>query len=142
MLFIILHYVGSSTPESQVREAYQSGEQALQQHNLPLAEKSFLKVLELVPRDVGARANLGVVYMREEKWTRALQYLREAERLAPQVSGIRLNIGLVYYRQAEYAEAIPPFESVLQINPIRSRRGACSAFAIFFQTDMPTRRLS
>jgi tetratricopeptide (TPR) repeat protein len=100
-----------------VREAYQSGEAAIQQGNLAAAEKDFNHVLELVPQDVGARVNLGVIFMREEKWDKALDYLKQAEKLAPQVAGIRLNVGLVHYRQGQYAAAIPEFESVLKQQP-------------------------
>jgi len=104
----------SQSRETQVREAYQAGEKALQQGDLGNAEKRFLRVLELVPNDVGARANLGVVFMRQQNWPRALEYLGQAEKLAPRVTGIRLNIGLAHYRQTDYAAAIPAFESVLR----------------------------
>jgi tetratricopeptide (TPR) repeat protein len=118
LLLVLLLKAGwfapSESKETTIREAYEVGERALQQGDLAKAEKSFLKVLELVPRDVGARVNLGVLFMREQNWTRALEYLNQAEKLAPQVTGIRLNIGLVHYRQGDYAGAIPQFESVLR----------------------------
>ena len=118
--------------EAAVRNLYQTGEKAVQDGDLATAEKCFLKVLELVPPDVGARVNLGVVLMREQKWAKALRYLVEAEKLAPQVAGIRLNIGLVHYRQGDYAAAIPEFESVLrdQADSIQARRllGLCYLF--------------
>jgi len=50
--------------------------------------------MALNPRLAGAYANLGVVYIRRKQWTKALEMLYRAERLAPQVAGIRLNIGL------------------------------------------------
>jgi Flp pilus assembly protein TadD len=95
----------SGGTEAVVRQAYEAGEAALRQGDLATAEKSFLQVLALVPRDVGARVNLGVIAMREQKWARALEYLQHAEKLAPQVTGIRLNIGLVHYRQRDLNEA-------------------------------------
>jgi tetratricopeptide (TPR) repeat protein len=119
-LFLLLLSFGVSTQaqgpttETQVREAYQAGERALQAGELSTAETMFMRVLELVPNDVGARANLGVIFMRRQNWPRALEYLKQAEKLAPQVSGIRLNIGLAHYREGDYAAAIPPFESVLK----------------------------
>ena len=100
--------------ENAVRQAYEAGEAALRTGDLAGAQASFLKVLELVPQDVGARVNLGVVFMRQKKWPRALEYLKQAEKLAPQVTGIRLNIGLAYYREGDYAAASPAFESVLR----------------------------
>jgi tetratricopeptide (TPR) repeat protein len=113
-LLMLFWFEQSQGTEKEVREAYQAGEKALQQGVLAEAERSFLRVLELVPRDVGARINLGVVFMREQNWPRALEYLSQAEKLAPQVTGIRLNIGLVRYKQGEYAAAIPEFASVLK----------------------------
>ena len=96
---------------------YGNGEQALRRGDLVLAEKAFRRVLEIAPNDVGAHANLGVIYMREREWQRALEELNTGERLAPQLAGIRLNIGLVHYRQGAYAEAIPAFASVVRDEP-------------------------
>ncbi len=81
------------------------------------AEKKFLEIVAMAPGDVGAHANLGVIYMRQQKWKRALDELHAAEKLAPQIPGIRLDIGLVYYREGEYHKAIAPFESVLRDQP-------------------------
>ena len=122
LLFIFLFVGSTASPQSSdqdaaVRRAYEAGDAALRRGDLPAAQKSFLRVLQLVPEDLGARVNLGVVFMREQNWKQALQYLREAEKRAPQVTGIRLNIGLAEYRQGHYAAAIPPFESVLRDEP-------------------------
>lgn len=120
------------TSEQAVRNAYQQGELATQQGDLGAAEKDFLRVLALVPADVGARVNLGVVYMREQRWDLALKYLNQAEHIAPQVPGIRLNIGLLHYRKGDYPAAIPDFEGVLKQQPdsLQARRllGLCFLF--------------
>lgn len=105
------------TDQDAMRQAYENGERALRDGNLPLAKHCFLVVLRLVPEDVGARINLGVVYMRQQDWDQALEYLKEAETRAPQVTGIRLNIGLAEYRKQDYGAAIPAFESVLRDQP-------------------------
>jgi Flp pilus assembly protein TadD len=131
-LLLLFWFTQSQSTETQVREAYQAGEKALKQGALANAKRSFLRVLELVPSDVGARANLGVVFMREKNWPQALEYLSQAEKLAPQVTGIRLNIGLAHYKQDEYAAAIPQFESVLRDDSasLQARRllGLCYLF--------------
>ena len=100
-----------------IRQNYEVGEQALRRGDLDTAAKSFRQVLAAAPSDPGAHTNLGVVYMRQQKWKQALAELEAAAKLAPQVPGIRLNIGLAYYREGEYAKAIPPFESVLRDQP-------------------------
>ncbi len=132
VLLLLFWFTQRRSTETQVQDAYQAGEMALQQGDLAGAKKSFLRVLELVPNDVGARVNLGVVLMRERNWPQALAYLSQAEKLAPQVSGIRLNVGLVHYKQGEYGAAIPEFESVLKedAKSVQARRllGLCYLF--------------
>jgi tetratricopeptide (TPR) repeat protein len=122
----------TNDPESRLRQAFAAGEAAMRSGQLAEAEKKFLEIVAMVPGDVGAHANLGVVYMREQKWKRALDELRTAEKLAPQVAGIRLNIGLAYYRQGDYHKAVAPFESVLRDQPdsAQARRllGHCYLF--------------
>jgi tetratricopeptide (TPR) repeat protein len=100
-----------------VEALYARGGAALAKGNLPAAEEAFRKVLAVVPNDVGAHANLGVVYMRERRWDRSRAELETARKLAPQVTGIRLNLGLVWYRQGFYRRAIPEFESVVKDDP-------------------------
>ena len=132
VLLLVFWFTQRQSVETQVREAYRAGETALEQGDLVNAKKSFLRVLELVPNDVGARVNLGVVLMRERNWPQALEYLSQAEKLAPQVSGIRLNVGLVHYKQGDYAAAIPEFEAVLKedATSVQARRllGLCYLF--------------
>jgi tetratricopeptide (TPR) repeat protein len=99
------------------RNLFEAGEEALARGDLDTAEQCFRRVLGRNPRDPGATANLGVVYMRRRDWTKALAYLRRAERLAPKVAGIRLNEGLAYYRQGNYEAAIAPLASVVRDQP-------------------------
>jgi len=98
-------------------EIFRAGQEALNHEQLDAAERDFRAVLVADPQSGAAYANLGVVYMRRKQWTRALETLRQAERLLPQVPGIRLNIGLAYYRQSEFLKAIPSFESVVHDQP-------------------------
>jgi tetratricopeptide (TPR) repeat protein len=126
--------LAGQTREQQLRQAFETGEQAMRSGDLATAEKSFRQVLAQTPADVGALVNLGVVYSREEKWKAALTELEAAQKLAPGVPGISLNIGLAYYRQSAYARAIPPFEAVLKAQPdsAQARRllGLCYLFEL------------
>jgi tetratricopeptide (TPR) repeat protein len=114
-------------------QLFQQGQDALNRGRLDEAERSFRAVLAIKPNLAGAYANLGVVYMRQRKWTKALETLHKAEQLAPQVAGIRLNIGLAYYRQNEFLKAIQPFKSVVRDQPealqARYLLGLCYFFA-------------
>src|SRR5437660_1168099 len=78
----------SASPNPQ--QLFTEGEGALKSGDLTHAERAFQSVLAIDPQQVGAYANLGVVYMREKQWRKALSMLRKAETLAPQVAGIRL----------------------------------------------------
>jgi len=122
----------TTDPEAQRRQAFEAGEAAMHSNQWAEAEKQFLKIVAMTPGDVGAHANLGVIYMRQQKWKRALDELHVAEKLAPQIPGIRLDIGLVYYRAGEYHKAISPFESVLRDQPdseqARHLLGLCYTF--------------
>ncbi len=114
-------------------ELFQRGQDALNQGKLEEAEHEFRAVLAIDRQSAGAYANLGVVYMRQKQWGRALSNLQRAEQLMPRVAGIRLNIGLVYFRQNEFLKAITPFESVVREQPDavqpRYLLGLCYFFA-------------
>jgi tetratricopeptide (TPR) repeat protein len=124
--------LNSNTPANPAA-IFRAGENALSQNHLDEAETDFQRVLAIDPRQGGAYANLGVVYMRRKDWPKALTMLSQAEKLLPQVAGIRLNIGLAYFRQNEFLKAIPPFESVVREQPDslqpRYLLGLCYFFA-------------
>jgi len=120
-----------SSPDS-IRDLYAEGEQALRSGDLDRAEQAFRKVLARNSNDVGSYANLGVIYMRQKQWSRALEMLHKAEHLAPQVAGIRLNIGLAEFRQNKFREAIPPFESVIRDQPDNPQARQLLGLCYFF----------
>ncbi|HSB77112.1 MAG TPA: tetratricopeptide repeat protein, partial [Terriglobales bacterium] len=126
---------GGAAATDGVRALYIRGEKALQANDLNAAEKAFQEVLQRVPDDPGANANLGVIYMRRQQWGLALTHLKEAERKAPNLAGIRLNIGLVYYRQAKYDAAIDPFASVLRREPKMLQARYLLGLCYFFTGD-------
>jgi tetratricopeptide (TPR) repeat protein len=111
--------LAAQTPDREaiVRNNYEAGDSALQRGQLAEAEQNFLKITAIKPQDLRAHVNLGVIYMRQKNWKRALEELRTAEKIAPRIPGIRFNIALVYYRQRDYHQAIAPFESVLRDQP-------------------------
>jgi tetratricopeptide (TPR) repeat protein len=106
----------SNTPPAPAA-IFQEGAQALQAGNLTGAEARFLEVIKLNPQSAAAWSNLGVVYMRQRKWDKALRNLSEARKLAPQIAGIRLDIGLVHFRTSDYEAARAPLSSVLRDRP-------------------------
>ncbi len=111
--------LAAQTPDRDagIRGTYEAGDSALRQGQLAEAEKNFLEITAIKPQDLRAHVNLGVIYMRQKNWKRALEELRIAEKIAPQIPGIRFDIALVYYRQRDYHQAIAPFQSVLRDQP-------------------------
>ena len=59
----------NSSPNPQ--QLFAEGEAALKNGELIRADRAFQSVLALDPQQVGAYANLGVVYMREKQWRKA-----------------------------------------------------------------------
>lgn len=114
-------------------QIFQAGQEALSHNRLDEAERDFRRVAAMDPKAGAAYANLGVVYMRQKRWEKALEVLHKAQHRSPQLAGIRLNIGLVYYRQSEFLKAIPVFESVVRDQPdaVQPRHllGLCYFFA-------------
>lgn len=123
------HPTQAQNPE----EIFNQAQRALAAGNYAKAEEGFHAVLKLDPRSAAAYDNLGVVYMRQARWDRALQALTEAKRLAPQVAGIDLNLGLAYYHKLEFEKAIPPFARVLQANPDNSQARYLLGMSYFMQ---------
>ena len=107
----------SAEAPSNADKLFRDGEAALRSGDLMQAEIKFRHVLALDPHSAGAFSNLGVIAMRQHKWTQALTYLEKAARLAPKVVGVRLNIGLAYFKEGDYERAIPPLKSVLRDAP-------------------------
>ena len=107
----------TATAANSAPALFAAGQAALAKGDLAAAETAFRKVLTTEPDSLGARANLGVVYMRRKNWPGALAEFQAAERLAPNHPGVEINIGLAYFHQQEFARAIPSFESVLKADP-------------------------
>ena len=90
---------GSQSPAAQPdpRAVFQQAQRALAAGDYARAESGFRQVLKLDPHAAtAAYVNLGVIYMRTEKYDAAIDSLKKAQALAPQVVGIDLNLGLAY----------------------------------------------
>ena len=108
---------GQQPPAEDPRAVFERAQTALQNQDLASADAGFEDVLRLDPQSVAALSNLGVVYMRKEKYDRAIQAFLKAQKLNPSVPGISLNLGLAYYHRERFALAIPEFAQVLQAQP-------------------------
>jgi tetratricopeptide (TPR) repeat protein len=105
------------TPPSGVREKFAQAQQALVARDYAAAERAFCEVIKLDPLSAAAYSDLGVVYLRTNRTTSAIQSFEAAQKLAPNEIGIDLNLGLAYYRQRDFEHAIPHFSRVLAADP-------------------------
>jgi len=84
----------------------------LQAGDLAGAERDFQAVLRAEPANMGAVANLGVVYSRMERFPDAIRTYRRALKLAPDQPMLLLNLGLAHLKLGDYSAAKPLFEKV------------------------------
>ncbi len=87
---------GQPAPAQDPHVVFQRAQNALLSRDYAAAEKEFQEVLRLDPRSASAYSNLGVVYMRTQRFDSAIRALLEAKKLAPGMPGIDLNLGLAY----------------------------------------------
>src|SRR5271157_5619175 len=85
---------GQQPPAEDPRAVFERAQRALLNQDYARAQAGFQEVLRLNPRSVAALSNLGVVYMRTEKYDLAIQTFLQARKWDPQVPGIALNLAL------------------------------------------------
>ena len=106
VLLLAVSLSGAETAEA----IFQKATAALSALDYPAAEKAFLQVLKLEPRNIGALGNLGVVYARQQRYAAAIETYRRALGLAPGDKFLSRNLGLAYLKQQQYGAALPIFE--------------------------------
>src|ERR1700721_2686442 len=99
------------------KQTFESASQALNSGDYPAAEAGFNKVLELDPHNVGALANLGVVYAKTHRYGKAIQVYQRALRISPQMREVQLDLGLAYLKQEDYIHALPYFRQLHTQSP-------------------------
>src|ERR1017187_9392735 len=114
LTLFILRAPAQQPPAPDPRAIFERAQQALVRKDYAAAERGFREVLRLDPRSAAAYTDLGVVYMRTEKYDSAIRVLLEAKKLSPNLPGIDLNLGLAYYDKEEFPQAIAAFSHVLE----------------------------
>jgi tetratricopeptide (TPR) repeat protein len=78
---------------------------------------AYQAFLELQPKNVEARSNLGAALAHEGRYTEAIEEYRRALALAPDRVAVRLNLALALYKAWEIAPAAAELEKVLAAQP-------------------------
>lgn len=116
-----MSFSGQQPEVKSPEQIFHTAQQSLQAGSYSEAEKGFLEVLRLNPNSAAAYANLGVVYLRTNRFQAAVESFQQAAHLAPEVAGIHLNLGLANLNLGKYKEAIPHFRRALDLEPGQSR---------------------
>src|SRR5215471_7373366 len=102
----------SAFASTQAEQLFDRASNALSTGNYDAAESGFRQVLKLEPGNLGALGNLGVVYSRTHRYSKAIKVYDRALRISPRDAGLLLNLGLVYLKQDNYAQARPLFQKL------------------------------
>jgi|GEM_PF-2744312 len=86
-------------------------------NQLPDAIERARSTVRLVPNDIGALFQLGLLLYQQESYVQAKPVFEEAIRLAPNYSNARYFLGLIYDREGKGAEALIQFEEIAKLNP-------------------------
>jgi tetratricopeptide (TPR) repeat protein len=89
----------------------------LARHEDALAEREFLKAVELEPARGDAYVRLADLYQGSGRYDEALAKAREAVRVAPRAIPPRMIMGLVYIRKGDITKAKEVYEQILTLNP-------------------------
>jgi tetratricopeptide (TPR) repeat protein len=83
------------------------------------AVKSYSKVLELNPKNLNAKTDLGVLYTEGAEPMKGIMLLREVVTEDPKHENANLNLGFLSMKSGQYDKAADRFKKVLEINPAR-----------------------
>ncbi|MDF1506059.1 DUF4388 domain-containing protein, partial [Roseisolibacter sp. H3M3-2] len=97
---------------------------------LDIAAREFRRVLELHPSDVDARLQLGLLALRERRWSEAAAVLGEASALPAASAAVFHALGLARHRIGALAEAEEAFEEAARREGARDPRLATARAAL------------
>lgn len=83
------------------------------------AAKKFEKAVEKAPADPDNHYNLGLAYLKLERWPDAEKSLRRAAELNPASALIQSALGAALARTGKIDEAIKAYQAALAIDPLR-----------------------
>ncbi|MCK5701376.1 MAG: tetratricopeptide repeat protein, partial [Cyclobacteriaceae bacterium] len=93
----------------------------MEENKLEEAEAEFLKLTDIAPDEALGFANLGLVYLRMDKYENALKQLDESVRLDPKDPNIRLIRSKAFDLNNETDKAIKELEETLKFAPDDAR---------------------
>lgn len=89
----------------------------LEENKLEEAEKEFLKLIDIQPKEILGHANLGLVYLRMGKYKEAEKRLKKAIKIAPEDADTRLILAKVLDMNGKKENAISELKKTLEFSP-------------------------
>jgi len=86
------------------------------QNKAPAAAETYKKAIKNDPTYYNSMTNLGILYYNLKDYATAENYLNQSLALAPNVLVTIRTIGLTYEAMGKYDQAIPPYETALEMN--------------------------
>ena len=104
-------------PSLWAMEFYNSGRQALESNNLPLANKDLTRAHELVPDNAETNFALGNLRWTQTRFTEARSFYQAALKADPRHKGALNNLGMLALEEKDWELAAKFFRASLQIVP-------------------------
>lgn len=100
-------------------DAYKNAiDSTLKKSMLEKAIKNYSKILELNPKNLNAKTDLGILYAEATpEPMKGIMMLREVVAENPNHENAQLNLGFLSVKSNQYEKALERFDKVLEINP-------------------------
>lgn len=106
-------------------------------NEVDLAQKSFQNAIKFESEDFIFYYNLGLTYLKQENYNRAIINLKKSDELEPDDPATLYALGFCYLRTKSYQKAIEPLQNAIKLNPnhidARLDLSACYYFLGNFQ---------
>jgi hypothetical protein len=122
-------------------DAYNSGWQALESNNLPLAEKKLAVAYAYVPENSETLFALGNLRFAQNDPSAAQSFYRSVLNLDPDHKGAFNNLGVIAFDAKEYAEAEKWFRHAEDVDPRNAKTHFLLAKTLLAKNDRRTARV-
>lgn len=102
--------------EQKENDLLDKGQDYLNDGHLESAEKVFIEVIQIDPKEARAYHFLGMIYLRQNEYRGAVEALEKATSLDLLNDTALNNLGLAYHNLKKYDEAATAFEKSIQLN--------------------------
>lgn len=106
------------TGEASAKELFESGTQALSNHNPALAVQLLEKLATVDPSYKGLWSSMGRAYLADNQDQKAVEAFQKQIAANPYDESAYTELGLAYEQQQKYDDAIAQFKKQIEINPL------------------------